>query len=54
MQCHENCLRSCNGPENTLGLYGCDECKITKDGSFCVTECPDGKYDDNGNCKGKH
>ena len=54
MLCHENCLRSCNGPENTLGLYGCDECKITKDGSFCVLECPDGKYDDNGNCEGKY
>ena len=48
--CHENC-ESCNGPENLIGPNGCDQCKITKDESFCVKECPNTKYDDNGTCK---
>ena len=28
----------------------CDACKHTKDGPFCVKECPDGKYNANGEC----
>lgn len=32
----------------------CDACKHTKDGPFCVKECPDGKYDFNGECKPCH
>ena len=50
--CHENCLNGCSGPENSLGPNGCDQCKIAKDGSFCVKECPNTKYNNNGTCKG--
>ena len=56
--CNENCLESCSGPNNTLGANGCDTCKykkdIQKDVTFCVTECPATKYDENGQCKGKY
>ena len=51
-------MKSCSGPSNILGFNGCDACKNKKDDqkdkSFCVTECPDAKYDDNDHCKGKY
>ena len=36
------------------GADSCDACKHTKDGPFCVKECPDGKYDANGECQPCH
>ena len=50
MKCHPECKMTCTGSGPGL----CDECKHTKDGPFCVKECPDGKYDHNGECQECH
>ena len=42
MKCDEECELTCSGP----GPGNCDRCAHTKDGPFCVAECPTGKYDD--------
>ena len=52
--CHANCFGGCKGPENTLGVDGCDACKHTKDNYVCVDECPVTKYDNNGECEPCH
>ena len=49
-KCHSECELTCDGP----GADSCHACKHTKDGPFCVKECPDGKYDDDGECKPCH
>ena len=49
-KCDSECQLTCSGP----GADSCDDCKHTKDGPFCVKECPNGKYDDNGDCKPCH
>ena len=50
MKCDPECKMTCTGSGPGL----CDECKHTKDGPFCVKECPDGKYDHNGECQPCH
>merc|ERR1719228_39421 len=50
MKCDPECELTCTAP----GADSCDECKHTKDGPFCVKECPDGKYDANGECQPCH
>ena len=47
--CHENC-DGCTGP----GADNCTACKNSKDGIYCVNECPSTKYEDNGHCKPCH
>ena len=49
-KCDSECQLTCSGP----GADSCDDCKHTKDGPFCVKECPNGKYDANGECKPCH
>ena len=48
--CNAQCSEGCSG----AGADSCNACKNTKDGLFCVDECPDTKYDDNGVCKPCH
>ncbi|XP_057319876.1 epidermal growth factor receptor isoform X1 [Microplitis mediator] len=48
--CHEECDGTCNGPK----AENCNKCKHTRDGPFCVKECPTSKYNDNGVCKPCH
>ena len=50
MKCDPECELTCTGSGPGL----CDACKHTKDGPFCVKECPDGKYDANGECQPCH
>lgn len=49
-RCHEQCGSSCSGP----GPDKCTTCKHVKDGPFCVSSCPTGKYTENGECRHCH
>lgn len=50
-RCHKECRASCSG-ENA---DQCDSCKHSKDGPFCVEECPPLKYSDAmGTCQSCH
>ena len=49
-KCHPECQLTCSGQ----GADSCDDCKNSKDGPYCVKECPIGKYDDNGVCNPCH
>ena len=52
--CHQSCKDTCNGPEDTIGINGCNACKNLKDGVYCTKECPTHKFEDKGECKFCH
>ena len=47
-------MGGCYGPEGILSSNGCKECRQARSLSFCIEECPEMKYNDNGVCKNCH
>lgn len=45
--CDEQCDEQCTGP----GPSNCTQCKNVRDGPYCIAQCPESKYNDNGYCK---
>lgn len=48
--CHEECADTCTG----AGPDNCTACKNVRDGPYCVPQCPQTKYDHEGQCKPCH
>lgn len=46
-KCHAECKDGCNGTQ----AHQCFNCKNVKDGPYCVSECPNHKYNNNGHCE---
>lgn len=48
--CHEECLGECLGP----GPSNCTQCRNARDGPYCVSQCPESKYNENRECMPCH